>query len=244
MTYIAQLLKDGSIYEKDGIYIKYYTEKQFSKYKPTANIVGCVKLKNEEFNNNNNNDNILVVKNKTKNFQFKINEINQKDKVFGYIYVGENNFIKIIKPKTIKKFIIILSTIIIALFLIIGCFLLLNKEKKTLNNLPKETEDTEEILLLSEENTEIPLYVSFNLDKKETINLSNPNSNTVDFKYEIYENNNLLFSTNYIKPGDIETITMSDYLNEGEHNVILKIRCFINDVEVNGTEEPVVINIK
>lgn len=44
MIYYSQLLKDGSIYDKNGIYIKYYTEKQFEKYKPFATIIGSIKL--------------------------------------------------------------------------------------------------------------------------------------------------------------------------------------------------------
>lgn len=237
MTYIAQLLQDGSIYEKDGIYLRYYTEEQFSKYKATANLLGSINLKP---NNLTEETNQLIVQTQTRVFNFTINPINSKEKTFGYIYVGENNFIKIAKPKKTKISLIIFPILILTIIAIV-IFFFLNQKKEEIIDIPTEPE---QILSLSEENTEIPLYVSFNLDKEETINLSNPISNTVDFKYEIYEDNNLLFSTNYIKPGNVETITMSNYISTGEHNLIFKIRCFLNETEVNGTEEPVIITMK
>lgn len=238
MIYYSQLLKDGSIYDKNGIYIKYYTEKQFEKYKPFATIIGSIKLIPEVLSEENN---ILIVQTQINSFQFKINPLNIKDKVFGYIYIGDNNFIKIVKKKN-KKIPIIIFSIIAILAIGIGSFIFLNKYKKNDIKTPLEPE---QILSLSNEKTEIPLYESFDLTIDESnIKLSNPKYNSVDFKYEIYNNNSLLFSTDFVKPGEEIPINMSDYLELGEHNLVFKIRCFFNNNEVNGTEELVKVIIK
>ena len=63
--------------------------------------------------------------------------------------------------------------------------------------------------------------------------------NTVDFVYEIYNGDKKLFATDKIAPGSQNTIDMTNYLQSGEYDLIFKVRCFLGDTEVNGTEEPV-----
>lgn len=242
MQYYAQLLKDGSIYKNNNIYIKYYKEEQFSIYKSTANILGCIDLKPEKkIINEQSKEDILIVQNEDNIFQFKIKPLSQKDKVFGYIYVGNNSFIKIIyKRKNILPFIFLFIGMI---SIIGGCFFLLNKDNndKPIVNNPTQ----QEIPNLSEELTEIPLYTSFDLSQNnKKINLSNPINNTVDFKYEIYKENVLIYETSLISPGNQETINLYDLLGEGNYDLKFKIRCYLDGTEVNGTEEPVNINIK
>lgn len=241
MQYYAQLLKDGSIYKNNNIYIKYYKEEQFSIYKSTANILGCIDLKPEKkLISELSKEDVLIVQNEDNIFQFKIKPLSQKDKVFGYIYVGNNSFIKIIyKKKNILPLIILFIGII---SIIGGCFFLLNKN----NNKPKPNNPTQqEIPTLSEELTEIPLYTSFDLSQNnKKINLSNPINNTVDFKYEIYKEDTIIYETSLINPGNQETINLYDLLGKGNYNLKFKIRCYLNGIEVNGTEEPVNINIK
>ena len=55
MNYIAQLLQDGLIYENNGLYIKYYDDIKFDKYRSRANILGEIYLNNVEPINVNNN---------------------------------------------------------------------------------------------------------------------------------------------------------------------------------------------
>jgi 5-hydroxyisourate hydrolase-like protein (transthyretin family) len=91
---------------------------------------------------------------------------------------------------------------------------------------------------------EVPVYVSFELGSQETINLNNPDSNDVTFKYEVYNGDTMLFSTDTISPGEAETVVLGDYLASGEYELVFNVRCFLNGSEVNGLEEPVTVTIK
>ena len=136
----------------------------------------------------------------------------------------------------------VIIVIVVALIACIGIGLFLFLPKNKENNLDNPNAPTTEQITLpiSEATTDIPLYVSFNLTKSENkINLSNPSGNTVDFIYEIYNGNKLLFSTEKIIPGNQQTIDMGKYLESGEYDLMFKVRCFLGDTEVNGTEEPV-----
>lgn len=253
----AQLLKDGNIYEKDNFSVRYYTEEQFEKYKSSAKIVGSVKLQPENVEDEKER---LIIQTPTGNiFQLKVYPCNDKEKTFGYIYLGNLDFVKIAvnntnkkvkeikqKNKTNKLPIIMVIVVAVIICIGIGFFLFIPKEEnKKPNNISDIPIPETTIQLLSNETTEIPLYVSFNLTKNESkINLSNPENNTVDFKYEIYNNDNLLFTTENIAPGSQSTIDMSKYLQTGEYDLMFKVRCFLNGNEVNGTEEPVKVVIE
>lgn len=252
MKYLAQLLQDGLIYENNEIYIKYYNDKQFNKYRANSTILGEISLENSDPIDDIND--FIIVTSKTGEYSFKINPINQKNSTLGYIYVGESKFVKLITPITKKsekckksKLPFILIPIILITLGIGGYFVFNSMQKEKPDGpgtmQPQIEPEIEEILNVSNTETEIPLYVSFNITSDETINLRNPKSNTVVFKYEIIEDGKKIYTTNDIMPNNVETIKIGDYLSVGEHNVIFKIRCFYNGNEVNGTEEPVNIII-
>lgn len=246
----AQLLRDGNVYENGNFSVRYYTEEQFLKYKTSANIVGSVYLRPEIVENE--QERLLVQTPQNEVFQLRINAVNPKEKTFGYIYLGNLDFIKIVeenssqnkklkvvKPKKGNKIpMIIVISIALITCIGIGLFLFFPKNEEY-NPEPTQTPEIT-TLSISNETTDIPLYVSFNLTKSESkINLSNPEGNTVDFVYEIYNEEKLLFSTDKIIPGSQNTVDMSQYLESGEYNLVFKIRCFLGELEVNGTEEPV-----
>ncbi len=251
----AQLLRDGTIYENGNFSVRYYTEEQFAKYKASANIVGSVYLQPEEVENE--QERLLVQTPNNEVFQLRIHPVNPNEKSFGYIYLGQLDFIKIVAGSTKKTKqkkspvtkqpkqgrskapIIVIIVLAVVICVGIGLFLFLPKggNDEPVNPTPKP-EIT--VLPLSNETTDIPLYVSFNLTKNDSkINLSNPQNNSVDFIYEIYCEDKLVLSTEKIAPGSQNTIDMSQYLESGEYDLLFKIRCFLNDTEVNGTEEPV-----
>lgn len=254
----AQLLKDGNLYQDEDFSVRYYNEEQFQKYKASAKILGSVYLKPEEVENE--QERLIVQTTEGKVFQLKICPVNEKEQTFGYIYTGNLDFIKIAvqgtskkekpkkektpkqkapKQKNSKLPVIIVIAVAVMTCIGIGVFLFLPKGNKEPDVNPDVIPEVT-ILPLSEESTEIPLYMSFDLKKNESlINLSNPVGNTVDFKYEIYNNGTLLFSTENIAPGSQTNMDMGKYLQEGEYDLIFKVRCFLNGEEVNGTEEPV-----
>lgn len=236
MNYYAQRLKDGTIYQKNNIYIKYYTKEQFKKYQASADIIGEIELKHKEKPNT---KDLIIVQNENSISQFELKKLNPRHKVFGYLYLEENKFVKITKIRKFNLFFLILPIVLI--FLLFGCFYFKN------NNNKQKIEDTSqqvEVQPLSNENIRIPLYNSFTLNKENNIIvLSNPKENNVNFKYEIYKDNTLLFKTNEIEPNNNESINLLDYLNDGEYTLNFKIRCFDGTREVNGTNEEVNILI-
>ena len=259
----AQLLRDGNIYENGRFSVRQYTEEQFAKYKASANIVGSVYLVPENVENE--QERLLVYTQYNEVFQLRIYPLNVREKAFGYIYCGNMDFIKIlngnpskmkyvkpkeeiqdvppVKPQKPQKkkskapvFVVILVAIIACVG--IGLFLFLPKEEEENPN-PIQVPEVNSVPI-SDATTDIPLYVSFDLTKSESkINLSNPEGNTVDFVYEVYNGEKLLFSTDKIAPGNQKTVDIGGYLETGEHDLLFKIRCFLNGTEVNGTEEPV-----
>lgn len=237
-THYAQLLKDGSIYNKNGIYFKYYAPEQFEKYKSVANILGTILIQPTTVSNN---DNAVIVQTENNIYQFKINPLNakiSKGKCFGYIYLGDKDFVRIVKPKKNPTIFFILGFLLITL--ITGGIIFINELK------PEPIIEETPIIIqdISQEKTEIPVYMFFNLTKKHSeIHLSNPKNNTVDFVYELYYEDKLIYTSDKINPGNYSIVKMNDYLSVGESNVLFKIRCFKEDIEVNGSSENVIITI-
>ena len=250
---LAQLLKDGTLYEENGLYIKYYTEEQFKKYKESANVIGSVQLIPIDTTDG---EETVDIQTQTGIYHLKLYPNNEKEKTFGYLYIDELNFVRIVKTKPIKQkknkpiskkskkpVIIVVSITVIACF-ILGGILFLPKLLKTEEPITPVEEPVTE-LPVSEETTVIPLYENFTLPKNESkINLTNPKENTVDFIYEIYQDEEVIFTTDKIKPGNQYTVDLSNYFEVGEYDLVFKTRCFIEDKEVNGTEESVKVVIE
>ena len=236
MNYYAQRLKDGTIYQKKNIYIKYYTKEQFKKYQASADIIGEIELKNKEKPST---KDLVIVQNENSFSQFELKQLNPKHKVLGYIYIQDNKFVKITKIKNFNKLFIFVPILILSISLF--CLFHFKKDKNV--EIESSIENIQ-IENLSEEKIKIPLYESFDLNKENnTIELINPKENNVNFKYEIYKDDELIFETKKIEPNNSESFNVLNYLDNGEYNLYFKIRCFDDNKEVNGTKEPVNIKI-
>ena len=123
MNYYAQRLKDGTIYQKNNIYIKYYTKEQFKKYQASADIIGEIELKHKEKPNT---KDLIIVQNENSISQFELKKLNPRHKVFGYLYLEENKFVKITKIRKFNLFFLILPIVLI--FLLFGCFYFKNNK--------------------------------------------------------------------------------------------------------------------
>ena len=83
------------------------------------------------------------------------------------------------------------------------------------------------------EQTEIPGYANLFVSKESpTINLINPDGNTVYFKYIISENDVVLFETDLIEPNKMIPANLYDVLTDGEH--VLKFQINTYDVETQA----------
>lgn len=236
MNYHARRLKDGTIYQKKNIYIKYYTKEQFKKYQATADIIGEIELKNKEKLST---KDVVIVQNENSISQFELKQLNPKHKVLGYIYIQDNKFVKITKIKNFNILMVLIPILIF--FTILFCLFHFKSDKN--NDIESSTENIK-IENLSKEKIKIPLYESFDLNKENnTIELINPKENNVNFKYEIYKDDELIFETKEIEPNGSETFNVLNYLDEGEYTLYFKIKCFDDIEEVNGTNEPVVVKI-
>jgi hypothetical protein len=258
--YTALLLQDGQVYENNGVYFRYYTEEQFAPYKNTAILIGGIELipRMDLVNENE----TLYVQTQNGTYMFKIEPIQPTDKIFGYIYAANNTFVAIVehqqleekpqpqkasKPKKEKKGkgALMFLPIIIVLVVIMGIvWFMFNRITSNTNTSIPVDDEQESVFLLSDALVEVPVYVSFELGSQETINLNNPDSNDVTFKYEVYNGDTMLFSTDTISPGEAETVVLGDYLASGEYELVFNVRCFLNGSEVNGLEEPVTVTIK
>ena len=158
----------------------------------------------------------------------------------GYACVEQNRYVYVAKR---PLFIILLF----GLFLFAGCLGLFNLFNPT-QEIP---EDIRELLPIADgekwdgeyekgeesapiaEQTEIPGYANlFVSSEAPTINLINPTSNTVYFKYIISENDVVIYETDLIKPDEMISANLYDLLTDGEHTLKFQINTY--DVETQA----------
>lgn len=83
------------------------------------------------------------------------------------------------------------------------------------------------------EQTEIPGYANLFVSKDApTINLINPDGNTVYFKYIISENDEVIFETDLIKPNEMIASNLYELLTDGTHKLKFQINTY--DVETQA----------
>lgn len=92
--------------------------------------------------------------------------------------------------------------------------------KKVIVRIDKDNKD---------ENLDVHIPSYGNLDISEeypNVELTNPKENNVNFVYTIYEDDNILYETKTIKPGEMESVDLMELLGEGEHNLSFKISTY------------------
>ena len=154
-----------------------------------------------------------------------------------------------------KKDIIIIVLIMILLLFLIGTVIFFINYKKydknyTIIPLEKEIEmpiTSEEKTESMSESVEIPGYTNFEVsNKKPTVKLSNPESNTVYMVYTILENDNLVYKTKAIKPGNMVELNLKELLDKGNHNLTIQINTYDLDTEeaCNGATQNSICVVK
>ena len=96
------------------------------------------------------------------------------------------------------------------------------------------------------ESIEIPGYSNLGVSKDNpTIRLGNPEENTVYLQYEITKDDEVIFETKAIKPGNMVEANMYELLDEGKNEVTISINTYDVETETacNGATQAVTITV-
>lgn len=161
--------------------------------------------------------------------------------VKGYAHVEDNKYVYVAR----NPIFLILLLLLLLLGCFVGCWKLLpgsdvKVPEKVQELLPiADSEDWDGEYAKGEESeaiaeqTEIPGYANLFVSKDSpSINLINPDGNTVYFKYIISENDVVLFETDLIEPNKMIPANLYELLTEGEH--VLKFQINTYDVETQA----------
>lgn len=263
-------------YKKDKLEFTYFDTYSFEKEFQedyTINIIGDVDLskKYDEDNEDSIGKLLIQQKNKKKYSEFNI-LYNRKDKddpnskiknkkAMGYIWIGGNDYVRVL-----EKFPIII--IILLLGICCGFGLLFAGLKNCgsndigINNEPTPTPtllpvadaddwdgewEKGETSTPEQETIEIPGYANlYANNEKPTINLINPDGNTVYFKYTIYNGNELIYETDLIEPNKMIPWNAFETLAKGDYELTFTISCYDINTQAgcNGANQTVKISIK
>jgi len=111
-------------------------------------------------------------------------------------------------------------------FLLFGKDMLLNKQDNTISEeVVDEQLIAQDLNELVEEAKEIEFTEFFGYDSLEvnkdnpTITLRNSSNNKVLLKFEVYNNDKLIFTSEMLKPGEVTKVNVYDLLDKGEHTL-------------------------
>lgn len=167
----------------------------------------------------------------------------------------ENKEEKPKKKKTIRKVAAAVVTVIIIILLLLlrscgGCGqtpttpnrpdLEIEGDNKWDGTIQDQTETT------ITESIEIPGYSNLGVSKDNpTIRLGNPEENTVYLQYEITKDDEVIFETKAIKPGNMVEANMYELLDEGKNEVTISINTYDVETETacNGATQAVTITV-
>lgn len=96
------------------------------------------------------------------------------------------------------------------------------------------------------ESIEIPGYSNLGVSKDNpTIRLGNPEANTVYLQYQIIKDDEVIFETKAIKPGNMVEANMYELLDEGKNEVTISINTYDVETETacNGATQAVTITV-
>lgn len=162
-----------------------------------------------------------------------------KQKVVGYLPVeGEDTYIAVVKLRNLFP-LVLLGIGIIAILVVLMVFAFGHKDASpddsasssseitvadgtpfdgSIDNGQATSEDAEMKYI------EIPGYSHIYVSDGSTVDLVNPESNHVYFKYTITEGEQTLYETDYIKPGEKIAWNAYDYISEpGEYDLIFAV---------------------
>lgn len=241
-------------FNKKKIKFEYYTNEGFKdlmKQEP-VHIIGYVDL-NKRFNEKR-NTNVLELKTDCgDSIQFNIFEDTDK-KTIGYIKVGSNLYVRIIKHRYILPIVLILLLLVsIGTISIktIGSKNLVDEEISTLEVEDGETWDGQLPQRKADEESSGTLNVAgyHNMlvdEKNPEINLINPDGNHVYMVYKIYNGEELLFETKGIKPNRQIPWNVKECLEVGKYELRFNVSCYsIETMELrNGYHLMVDIEVK
>lgn len=140
-----------------------------------------------------------------------------------------------------KKYLLLFLLLLLIIVIVVLCLWLFNPDNK--NNLPIDNDavtwEGEKELQhkkSSDNKIAIPCFDSLVFTANQTeqpVNFYNPKENSCLFQMSLYVDNNLLWQSGYVQPGDgYYTITLGESLDAGEYSGYLMINCFLAD----GTE--------
>ena len=83
-------------------------------------------------------------------------------------------------------------------------------------------------------------------EEQPEIELINPDTNTVFFKYKLYNNNEMVLETDAIKPGEVIRENLVSLLGTGEHKIRMDIYTYdiTSQLECNGATQDISVTIK
>lgn len=142
------------------------------------------------------------------------------------------------KRKKYLQLILLLLLIIVIVVLCLWLFKPDNKDNLPIDNDAITWEGEQELRhkKSSDNKIAIPCFDSLVFTDNQTeqpVNFYNPQENSCLFHMSLYVDNNLLWQSGYVQPGDgYYTITLNKSLESGEYSGYLLINCFLAD----GTE--------
>lgn len=262
--YFAQSIEQelATHYKKKDLEFDYVSSKDFKQIDENENpaVIGCVKLKAIDKTN----CDILTIESNGQEYNFEIidknddpydkDERNNKRRITGYIKVGENTYISIIKT----NFLLIFIPIGIIGLLLVGLSIsgIINPpnpniDPDTTESLEIETgedisfeEPSEEA---TQENITIPGYANLYVTGEyPEIHLINPEGNTVYFRYIIKNGEEVLHETKAIEPNKMVRVNLKELLPVGEYTLTFVIETFDLETQAgcNGASQEVRILVK
>lgn len=232
-TYVSSIPAEGQ-YEKDElkkVSFKKLDDKVVlikSKVldKDKINIIGYVNASGKEYEKDEQDANLVVIQGK------KFEVLDKKHgSLMGYLPVdGEGNFIGVFH----HNLLLLLILLGLLLGILLGAFVLTHNKPVEVET-PSITiadgkdydgdisngavEKEEEVRYI-----EIPGYSGIYVSPDSYVDLVNPKSNHVYFKYKITEGDQTLYESDYIEPGKKIEWKASDYIKgAGEHNLIFEV---------------------
>ena len=195
-------------------------------------VVGYVDVKQEDYDGN--QEYFIYLGNGNDKKPFDVYR-KSKLKVVGYLPVeGENTYIAVVKPRNL--FLLILLGIGIIAVLVMMVFAFGRNDTSSVSSKPEITiadgspfdgsiDDGKATAEAAETKyIEIPGYTTVYVAPESKIDLVNPDGNGVYFKYTISEGDDILYNTDYIKPGEkVEWDASKDVIGAGEHNLVFAI---------------------
>lgn len=191
------------------------SKKEFKKLED-ATVIGCTSLK--KYKEHKDCEKYWCL-------YYKEEEYLAKEKMIGftrhYIDVGDSEYVAV---KTKVPFIILLLLVLLTFGLLIGMDDDSPYKDIIFENL---TNGTDKEINPSSEMIEIPGFASSYTITETNRNLAlrNPADNTVYLKYHIYENNILIYETNYVEPSQdgFATVDLYKLFEKGTHHITIGV---------------------